>query len=1428
VVWPVVALLGCVGWRLPCGIDVGPCSWSRRGRYASEPEGFGERLPKADEAIKDLQRTLTSLALLDGRAVACREGWCLVWSSGVRDPRPIVAACREGGRPTVASLQAGLVFQRPPLLVTRELLGRLSRDLTRLEASERALRPWRASPRHFRRFAEPDGAWLAGRRERLASLGRSPEASAVREDPFPEWFGAVLQVVAAVRGDAARAALLSLARVALRHAPRQEALRRVRALAELLEDGAPGPHGRALPAEARVVVEAAAGVLRPLRVRRVGRRAARVIAREVARVVALPQERVRAQPARDRQADDASTVGERVLLVGAHLAEGLPSGRSREQVERVAVDAALCGLLFEPSEASPRVARALPAVAQRVADLVAVAPLPLTLDQAATLLEHGRFGEEHLREVKRWLGEGLPWAYIEQVALHRERWYYLEQIEVPAARRSFCQWHVDVLPRFEAAGVEMYVPWYTFTSLPQGGTADIAALGAFLAQRSTRDRRSPTDELALLDAALGVVRRDPGRMARVLGVLSNATPGVGRAALPEFGAWLCDDVTLDRFVHLSRLCGREPKLSGTLLRDFTRVERAGGELRHLQGLPQRSPSQELRLQRLVVEAIGSAPPSPDWTRRRLRERVEALFGEAYARAVDEVLVEVAREAWGVVVPSMTASWRDALRLLLGLETAENQEALRLLLRRAAVRPGASVLREGEANRRWLAAAAAHMDVDAWLTPHATDVEIGGRRYRLALEDDPLEVLRMGVPFDTCLSLEGGDLARFTVLNALDANKRVLYLRDEQRRVVARKLLAVSRDWTLLGYRLYAALGPDAYEAVWSAVGDFCRSLAERTGLVASMVGRPADLHGGAWHDDGTVAFEFWGGLVIAFCRGLGRPVPETVPISLRQEAARAQFGADADPEEGRWRRYLHGWPDSAAAVGLTEMFESRHDFVGAGDLLEHLPKHLEVTAMRDLFTLIDRLDRVWSRECPPRTYAALLHRTRAAARSAFVRDPDHRAVIETLRSRRLGAVARSVALHVAARFAFPRELGRRRAPLSWLEVLAQAPMGCPSAVAAVRALVRDHPALAADRDVARALLRQHPPAQLPPGLDLAQVDGGAPQHEWLGDLLLHVPRMGQLLVPSQRAGGRADRGTGCWRAAWRRREAGPASGGHVWRQVVAPRAMLADPAASARLGRGRVDPALVREALRVVAAWGGARQDGPDPASPETLAGALRFLKCYGGACFLDAEEKRDVHRAVALAVLGLPTEVVEELADQAGPWVEAAASDLDRLGCDADALLRMWELGLARSAVRGAVEHYLKVGDLLRLRERAGASDREELFDVMVADTLRSTPHLLNRDDRSMIHLFDAVLRCWDDVALIVAYRDELPTWVLRSAFLDRMVAIGVAARPGLRGAAAGLEWKASDEDQTAKAWLLDAIDRASTAGAVSAVTTIGPSGPS
>ena len=57
--------------------------------------------------------------------------------------------------------------------------------------------------------------------------------------------------------------------------------------------------------------------------------------------------------------------------------------------------------------------------------------------------------------------------------------------------------------------------------------------------------------------------------------------------------------------------------------------------------------------------------------------------------------------------------------------------------------------------------AQRFDVEAWLAPREKQLLLGGRPHTLSVERDPVEVLRMGIPFDTCLSLTDGFNADFT-------------------------------------------------------------------------------------------------------------------------------------------------------------------------------------------------------------------------------------------------------------------------------------------------------------------------------------------------------------------------------------------------------------------------------------------------------------------------------------------------------------------------------------------------------------------------------------------------------------------------------------------------------------------------------------------
>lgn len=98
---------------------------------------------------------------------------------------------------------------------------------------------------------------------------------------------------------------------------------------------------------------------------------------------------------------------------------------------------------------------------------------------------------------------------------------------------------------------------------------------------------------------------------------------------------------------------------------------------------------------------------------------------------------------------------------------------------------------------------------------------------------------MGSAFDTCLALSSFN-APSAIINALDLNKHIIYVRDEHGHPVARKLIGPNQDLELIGYRLYTK--PDAPQGVNLAqhITTACAALAQRCG--ALLVGPDKHLN----------------------------------------------------------------------------------------------------------------------------------------------------------------------------------------------------------------------------------------------------------------------------------------------------------------------------------------------------------------------------------------------------------------------------------------------------------------------------------------------------------------------------------------------------------------------------------------------------------
>jgi hypothetical protein len=222
--------------------------------------------------------------------------------------------------------------------------------------------------------------------------------------------------------------------------------------------------------------------------------------------------------------------------------------------------------------------------------------------------------------------------------------------------------------------------------------------------------------------------------------------------------------------------------------------------------------------------------------------------QAWARLAIEVLEELVQRELRLMFPVMISQGVED-EVLMFLHTLDRsrrkgRELVRRSLNRDAVpkltRPG---------NRRWMATLDQRV-VEAWMRGLVWNREVSEHgMLRLELECDPIEVLRMGDYGNSCLS-KGGCGQYSALTNALEANKQVIYARNSSGRVVARQLVALSEQRTLVCFEVYPhAVGND----VESLFVEYDRAFASQLGLRIESgdeytVAAPLGLD---WYDDGV-------------------------------------------------------------------------------------------------------------------------------------------------------------------------------------------------------------------------------------------------------------------------------------------------------------------------------------------------------------------------------------------------------------------------------------------------------------------------------------------------------------------------------------------------------------------------------------------------
>ncbi len=196
-------------------------------------------------------------------------------------------------------------------------------------------------------------------------------------------------------------------------------------------------------------------------------------------------------------------------------------------------------------------------------------------------------------------------------------------------------------------------------------------------------------------------------------------------------------------------------------------------------------------------------------------------------------------------------YSELIRGIIGLNAPYRDLAIRLLNRSWRQTPWD--LAAEQPNRAFIERMRQRgLRMDAWINDARHSVVTGkhGKKFSLAFESDGVELLLMGYHFGTCLSPDGINFFS-AVVNAVDINKRVLFARNANEKVVGRCLFAIGDGGTLLTFHAYCH---DEGLDFQRNVARIAQELADELGTVVSKSDRVSPLMTPDWYDDGAMDY----------------------------------------------------------------------------------------------------------------------------------------------------------------------------------------------------------------------------------------------------------------------------------------------------------------------------------------------------------------------------------------------------------------------------------------------------------------------------------------------------------------------------------------------------------------------------------------------
>lgn len=165
------------------------------------------------------------------------------------------------------------------------------------------------------------------------------------------------------------------------------------------------------------------------------------------------------------------------------------------------------------------------------------------------------------------------------------------------------------------------------------------------------------------------------------------------------------------------------------------------------------------------------------------------------------------------------------------------------------------------NQDWIKRARENnVDMSVWLGGIGSKMRhVEDRQVTINITSDPVEIFKMGRLFNTCLAF-GGCNQMALIANAYDANKQVVYMRDLQGNIICRQLIALTREFKLVGFCCYVSTGKhrdqENRSAFISAMARYCGELARQSGVSLASDGEVEAIGDHFWFDDGSFQWHF--------------------------------------------------------------------------------------------------------------------------------------------------------------------------------------------------------------------------------------------------------------------------------------------------------------------------------------------------------------------------------------------------------------------------------------------------------------------------------------------------------------------------------------------------------------------------------------------